>query len=70
MQPKEMDDLTFRVFLLAKKQLEEKLSYNKEVMVSNNVELSKTELDKIINEMNGILFKIEEFTEKHSINLF
>jgi hypothetical protein len=39
-------------------------------MVSNNVELSKTELDKIINEMNGILFKIEEFTEKHSINLF
>jgi hypothetical protein len=62
--------LTFRVFLLAKKQLEEKLSYNKEVMVSNNIELSKTELDKIINEMNGILFKIEEFTEKHSINLF
>ncbi len=70
MQPKEMDDLTFRVFLLAKKQLEEKLSYKKEVMVSNNDELSKTELDKIINEMNGILFKVEEFTEKHSINLF
>jgi hypothetical protein len=70
MQPKEMDDLTFRVFLLAKKQLEEKLSYNKEVMVSNNIGLSKTELDKIINEMIGILFKIEEFTEKHSIDLF
>ena len=69
-QPKEMDDLTFRVFLLAKKQLEEKLSYNKEVMVSNNIGLSKTELDKIINEMIGILFKIEEFTEKHSIDLF
>jgi len=70
MQPKEMDDLTFRVFLLATNQLEKKLSYNKEVMVSNNTELSKNELDEIINEMNGILFKMEEFTEKHSINLF
>jgi hypothetical protein len=39
-------------------------------MVSNNIGLSKTELDKIINEMIGILFKIEEFTEKHSIDLF
>jgi hypothetical protein len=69
-QPKEMDDLTFKVFILAKKQLEEKLSYNKEIMVSNDNGLSKNELDKIINEMNGILFKVEEFTKKHSINLF
>ena len=70
MQPKEMDDLTFRVFLMAKKQLEEKLSYNKEIMIPNSEDIPKNELDKIINEMNGILFKIEEFTEKHSINLF
>jgi hypothetical protein len=70
MQPKEMDDLTFRVFLMAKKQLEEKLSYNKEIMTPNNEDIPINELDKIINEMNGILFKIEEFTEKHSINLF
>lgn len=69
-QPKEMDDLTFRVFLIAKKQLEEKLSYSKEIMIPNNEYIPKDELDKIINEMNGILFKIEEFTEKHSINLF
>ena len=70
MQPKEMDDLIFRVFLLAKKQLGENLSYNKEIMVKDGEEISKTELDEIINEMNGVLFKIEEFTKKHSINLF
>lgn len=55
---------------MAKKQLEEKLSYNKEIMIQNSEDIPKNELDKIINEMNGILFKIEEFTEKHSINLF
>ena len=70
MQPKEMDDLTFKVFILAKKQLEKKLSYSKEVMVKNGEEIPKNELDKIINEMNGNLFKIEEFTEKNYINLF
>ena len=70
MQPKEMDDLTFKVFILAKKQLEKKLSYSKEVMVKNGEEIPKNELDKIINEMNGNLFKIEEFTEDHYINLF
>jgi hypothetical protein len=70
MQPKEMDDLTFKVFILAKKQLEKKLSYSKEIMIKNGEEIPKNELDKIINEMNGVLFKIEEFTEKNNINLF
>ena len=70
MQPKEMDDLTFRVFILATQQLEKKLSYRKELMIKNDEEMPKDELDKIINDMNGILFKFEEFTEKHSINLF
>ena len=70
MQPKEMDDLTFKVFILAKKQLEKKLSYNKEIMMKNGDEIPQIELDKIINDMNGVLFKIEEFTEKNNINLF
>ena len=39
-------------------------------MVKNGEEIPKNELDKIINEMNGNLFKIEEFTEDHYINLF
>jgi len=46
------------------------LSYNKEIMVKNNEEIPKNELDKIINGMNGTLFKIEEFTKKHNIDLF
>jgi hypothetical protein len=70
MQPKEMDDLTFRIFILAIKKLEEKLSYRKELMIKNDEEIPKDELNKIINEMNGTLFKFEEFTEKHSINIF
>lgn len=70
MQPKEMDDLTFRVYIMAKKRLEEKLSYSKEIMLKNNEEIPQIELDKIINDMNGVLFKIEEFTEKNNINLF
>jgi hypothetical protein len=69
-QPKEMSDLTFRVFLLAKKQLEKSLSYNKEYMVKNNEKFPSYELDKIINEMNGVLFKIEDFTKNYSIDLF
>lgn len=70
MQPKEMDDLTFRVFLHAWKQLEKKLSYSKEIMIKNDEFITKNELDEIINDMNGVLFKIEEFTKTHSINLF
>lgn len=70
MQPKEVDDLTFRVFLLAIQQLEKKLSYSKELMLPNNQEIPKEELDKIINDMNGVLFKVEEFTKKYNINLF
>lgn len=70
MQPKELDDLTFRVFIMAQKQLQEKLSYNKEIMLKTGDGIPKPELDKIINEMNGVLFEIEQFTEKHAINLF
>lgn len=70
LQPKGMDDLTYTVFIKAKSYLEKSLSYSKELIVANNEEIPKDELDKIINDMNGILFKIEEFTEKHSINLF
>jgi hypothetical protein len=69
-RPKEMDDLTYRVFIIAMKGLNETLSYNKEIMVKNNEEIPKNELDKIINDMNGTLFKIEEFTQKHNIDLF
>jgi len=68
--PEEMDDLTFKVFIMMLKKTEEKLSYHKEVMIQKGEGFPKSELDAIINDMNGILFKIEEFTQKHSINLF
>ena len=70
MQPKELDNLTFRVFLMAVKKLEEDLSYRKEIMIKGGDDLSKEVLDIIINEMNGTLFKFEEFTNKHYIDLF
>ena len=70
LQPEEMDNLTYTVFIKALNYLEKSLSYNKELIVANNEDIPKEELDKIVNEMNGILFKIEEFTEKQSINLF
>lgn len=69
-QPEEMDNLTFRVFLMAINQLEKKFSYRKEFIVKIGEEIPKEDLDIIINEMNGTLFKIEEFTDKHNINLF
>jgi hypothetical protein len=39
-------------------------------MMKNGEEIPQIGLDKIINDMNGVLFKIEEFTEKNNINLF
>jgi hypothetical protein len=69
-QPKEVDDLTFRVFIMAINQLEKQYSYYKEIMVGEGETISKEELNKIINEMNGNLFKIEEFTKKLYIDLF
>ena len=68
--PEKMDDLIFRVFIMVTKQLEEKLSYHKELITANNENISKNELNEIINDMNGVLFKMEEFTEKRYINLF
>jgi len=69
-KPEELDDLTFRVFNFALRQLENNLSYNNELMLPADVDIPKDEFDKIINEMNRILFKIEEFTEKHYLNLY
>jgi hypothetical protein len=69
-QPQDIGDLVFKVFLIVMKQIEKELSYSKEIMVKNDEEIPKNELDEVINDMNGILFKIEAFTEKRNINLF
>ncbi len=70
MPPEEMGDLTHRVFLMVLKKLEDKLSYNKEVILKKDESFPNDELDIIINEMNGVLFKIEEYTDKYTISLF
>jgi hypothetical protein len=69
-QPKEMDDLTYKIFILALKQIEKQNSYNNELMVRDGKNISEEELNSIINEMNGTLFKFEEFTKKIHIDLF
>lgn len=67
-QPKDMDDLTFKVFLIAKNLLEKNLSYSKELRLKSNEQIPVVELNQIINDVNGTLFKLEEYTEKHNLN--
>jgi hypothetical protein len=70
MQPKDMDDLTFRVFLYAKKSLEDKLSYSKELMVPTGEPIPTQDMNDIVNAMNKTFFEIEEYTKNHNIDLF
>jgi hypothetical protein len=70
MQPEEMDDLTFRVFLLVKENVEKKLSYNKEYMVKVGETIPDDVLNGIINDMNKTMFEFEDYTNNHSIKLF
>lgn len=69
-QPSNMDDITFRVLRLAINQIEEKLSFSKEIMVKIGDELNKTELDEIINQINKTMFKIEEVSDENNTPLF
>ena len=69
-KPNGIDDLTFKVFQIANKQLGENLSFHKEIMVKNNEPIPSDKLSELINEMNGCLFNIEEYTNKHAIDLF
>ncbi len=70
-QPKDMDQLLYRVFLSAGKLKEEKdLSKTYEIFFPIGEKIPKLKLDEIINDINHILFKIEEFTDKLGISLF
>jgi hypothetical protein len=63
-QPKGMDDLQFRVLQLMMNKTNEKLSYRKEIILKEGEEISKEELDSIINHINKKLFEFEEASEK------
>jgi hypothetical protein len=70
MPPDDMDDLTRRIIVQVFKMQSDKISYSKEIMVKTGDNIPAEELDKIINDMNGNLFKLEEYTNKANINLF
>jgi len=56
--------------IISEQIIEKKFSYRKELLLKSGEKIDANILDKIINEMNGVLFKFEEFTNKQSINLF
>jgi hypothetical protein len=70
--PKEMDDLTYRIIILAEKQKSEQLSYSEDVIVDLNDEdgLTKQKFNEIINNINGKIFKWEEVTENLKLPQF
>ena len=70
-QPKDMDELLYRTFLIAGKLKEEKdLSKTYELIIPTGEQIPKLKLDEIINDINHKLFKIEEFTDKLGVPLF
>ena len=70
MQPKNVDDLTFKILLMATKQISKQLSYQKEIMVKEGQEINPAELDKIINDLNGKLFEFERISAENNTALF
>ena len=65
-----MDNLTQKVIMHVFKMQSDKISYSKEIMVKTGDNIPAEELDKIINDMNGNLFKLEEYTNNANISLF
>lgn len=69
-QPKNMDDLTFKIQTLANKQMEKILSFNETIVTKENESISNFLLNETINDINGKLFKFEEFTSNLNVSLF
>ena len=66
----QLDELEKKVFMLAINQIDNKLSYSGEIMVKDNQSIDENKLDEIFNNINGILFKVEEETEENDTPLF
>lgn len=69
-KPQNMDDLMYRVFIMAKKQMEEKYSYRKEFLLKDGESFPLSSMNSVINGMNKNLFEFEEITEKMGVPLF
>lgn len=61
LQPENMDNLSYRVFMAASKQMNDKMSYSGEIRLSNGENMKEEELNKIMNEINKRLFQFEDF---------
>jgi hypothetical protein len=70
MQPQNMSDLEYKIFLITIKQVGEMLSYSHDIMTKINEPINPKELDSVINEINGKLFKFEKFTDDNNTALF
>jgi hypothetical protein len=70
MQPKNIDDLTFKVLVMSIKQISEKLSYQKELIVKEGEQIKQSDLNEIINELNKKMFEIEDIANNNNTPLF
>ena len=68
-KPENIDDLTFRILILANKQQQAHLSYNKEIRIKENEPFPNDTLDIIINEINKKFFELESFGEKNHLKV-
>lgn len=67
-KPEKMDDITFRVLLMATKQQEKNFSLHKEIM-NKQEHPSIEQLNEVFNEINKKLFEIESFIENNSLDI-
>lgn len=68
--PEDIDELTRRVIFYMFNALRDTMSYSAEIMVRDGEGFPMERFNEIINEMNGNLFQIEEYTQKYRIDLF
>lgn len=69
-KPDTLTDLEFQVFCTILNQMKKKYSYFENITVNKGEPFPENELNKVLNDMNGCLFKFEDFTEKYNINIF
>ena len=65
-----LNPLEEKVLMMGIKSIGEKLSYSEELMVKDNQSIDEDKLDEIFNNINGILFKVEEESKSNDTPLF
>jgi len=65
-----LNPLEEKVLMMGIKSIGEKLSYSEELMVKDNQSIDENKLDEIFNNINGVLFKVEEESKSNDTPLF